>query len=163
MAGKNKKKKKDIGGKLIAQNRKARHDYFIEDEFEVGIMLTGSEVKSLRQGQASIAESYASVEKNGELFLINAQIEPYAQAGRYNHEPRRPRKLLLHRKQLDRLASQIKIQGKTLMPLRLYFTDRGMVKLSLGLAKGKKQYDKRQTDKDRSWDRDQARLLRDRG
>jgi SsrA-binding protein len=149
-------------GKLIAENRRARYDYFIEDVVEAGIMLTGTEVKSLRNGRANIAESYAAVEGQ-DLYLINADIPPYAQANRFNHEPRRHRKLLLHRKQLDRLIGAVQREGRTLIPTRLYWNDKGLAKLELALAKGKKLHDKRETEKDRDWARDKARLLRAKG
>jgi len=148
--------------RVAAQNRKARHDYTIEDSLETGIVLTGSEVKSLREGRANIAEAYAS-EKDGELFLINAYIPEYKQAGPQNHEPRRPRKLLLHRRQIGRLVGAIQREGMTLVPLKLYFNNRGMAKLELGLAKGKRQYEKRETVKKREWERQKARLMREKG
>lgn len=165
MAGKNKGKKAKAGdsGRLLADNRKARYNYTIEDTIEAGIMLAGSEVKSLREGRANIAESYAA-EEGDEIWLINSYIPPYSHAGRYNnHEPRRKRKLLLHRRQIGRLAGLRKKEGMTLIPLRLYFNDRGMAKLALGLARGKKQHDKRQVEKARDWGRQKARLLRDKG
>ena len=164
MAGK-KKKKAQAGdaGRLLADNRKARYNYSIEDTIEAGIALTGSEVKSLREGRANIAESYAT-EEGGEIWLINSYIPPYSHAGRYNnHEPRRKRKLLLHRRQIGRLAGLRQKEGMTLVPLRLYFNDRGMAKLALGLARGKKQHDKRETEKARDWGRQKARLLREKG
>jgi len=145
--------------RIAAQNRKARHDYTIADTFEAGIVLTGSEVKSLRAGRANIQESYAA-EKEGEIFLVNAYIPEYKQAGQFNHEPRRPRKLLLHRKQIDRLQAAIKRKGYTLVPLMLYFNEKNKVKLSLGLGKGKKRHDKRETEKRRDWDRQKQRLLK---
>ncbi|WP_091738126.1 SsrA-binding protein SmpB [Phenylobacterium immobile] len=149
-------------GKLIAENRRARFDYFLEDNLEAGISLTGSEVKALRNGRANIAESYAAVEGN-QVVLVNADIPPYAQAGRFNHEPRRPRKLLLHRKQLDRLIGAVQREGRTIIPTRLYWNDKGMAKLEIALAKGKKNHDKRETEAARDWQRDKARLMRDRG
>jgi SsrA-binding protein len=149
-------------GKLIAENRRARFDYFLEDNIEAGISLTGSEVKALRNGRANIAESYAAVEGN-QVVLVNADIPPYAQAGRFNHEPRRPRKLLLHRKQLDRLIGAVQREGRTIIPTRLYWNDKGMAKLEIALAKGKKNHDKRETEAARDWQRDKARLMRDRG
>ena len=148
--------------KQIAQNKRARFDYFIEETIEAGIMLVGSEVKSLRLGKASIGESYAS-EEDGDLFLINASITPYTQANRFNHEERRPRKLLLRRRQLDKLLNAIRRKGKTLVPLSLYFNERGIVKVELGLAVGKKKQDKRSTEKERDWGRDKARIMRDKG
>ncbi|MBL8552360.1 MAG: SsrA-binding protein SmpB [Hyphomonadaceae bacterium] len=148
--------------KLIAENRRARFDYFIEETYEAGIMLLGTEVKSLRNGRANIAESYASADK-GELYLINAHIPEYAPAASFNHEPRRPRKLLVKRRQLTRLVGAVEREGRTLVPLRLYFNDRGIAKLEIALAKGKKAHDKREATKDREWKRDQARLMREKG
>ena len=148
--------------KVIALNRKARHNYEIEDTFEAGIMLTGSEVKSLRNGKANIAESYAS-DEDGEIYLINSYIPEYNQAGRYNHEPRRHRKLLLHAREVDRLLGSIQREGLTLIPLKLYFNKRGIAKLELGLARGKKLHDKRETAKKRDWDRQKARIMREKG
>jgi SsrA-binding protein len=147
--------------KIAAQNRKARYNYTIEDSIEAGIVLTGSEVKSLREGRANIAEAYAT-EKDGEIYLINGYIPEYKQAGQFNHEPRRPRKLLFHRRQIDRLKAAVQREGMTLVPLKLYFNDRGMAKLEIGLAKGKRQYEKRETEKKRDWERDRARIMRDR-
>jgi SsrA-binding protein len=148
--------------KLIAENRRARFDYFLEDKLEAGIMLTGTEVKALRQGRANIAESYVGVEGR-DLALINAHIPEYGPANRFNHEPRRQRKLLMHRKQLDKLISASQREGRTLVPTRLYFNDKGLVKLEVALAKGKKDHDKRATEADRDWKREQGRLIRDRG
>ena len=155
-------KKPDDGRKLIAENRRARFDYMIEDTIEVGIQLVGSEVKSLRQGRANIAESYASTDR-GELWLINATIPIYAPAARFNHEPTRPRKLLVRAKELSKLRVAVEREGRTLAPLQLYFNDRGIAKLKLALAKGKKAHDKREATKDREWKRQQGRLLRDKG
>jgi SsrA-binding protein len=150
-------------GKLIAENRRARYDYFLEDTFEAGLMLTGSEVKSLRNGRANIAESYAAVEGR-EIMLVNADIPPYQQAGpHFNHEPRRHRKLLLKRKELDKLIGAVQRDGRTIIPTRLYWNDRGIAKLEVALAKGKKMHDKREATADRDWARDKARLLRDKG
>ena len=149
--------------KPIAENRRARFDYFIEETFEAGIMLTGTEVKSLRTGRANIAESYASVEGR-EIVLINADIPPYGHANRFNHEPRRHRKLLLHRRQIDRLIGAVQREGRTLVPIKLYWNDKGLAKLEIGLAKGKKLHDKRDTAAERDWQRDKARLMKgDRG
>jgi len=148
--------------KLIAENRRARFDYFLEDKLEAGLLLTGTEVKALRQGRANIAESYAAVEGR-EISLINAHIPEYGPANRFNHEPRRPRKLLLHRRELDKLIGAVQREGRTLIPTRLYFNDRGLVKLEVALAKGKKAHDKRATEADRDWKREQGRLMRDRG
>ena len=151
-----------MAGKTIAENRRARYDYFLEEPFEAGLVLTGSEVKSLRTGRANIAESYVSVEGD-EVVLINADIPPCAQANRFNHEPRRHRKLLLHRKQLDRLIGAVQREGRTIIPTKLYWSDKGLAKLEIALAKGKKLHDKREATAERDWARDKARLLRDRG
>ena len=151
-----------MAGRVIAENRRARYDYFLEDSVEAGLALTGSEVKSLRTGRANIAESYAAVEGR-EIVLVNADIPPYVQANRFNHEPRRPRKLLLHRKQIDRLIGAVQREGRTLIPVRLYWSDKGLAKLELALAKGKKTHDKREATAERDWQRDKARLLRDKG
>ena len=151
-----------MAGKLIAENRRARFDYFLEQTFEAGLSLTGSEVKSLRNGRANIAESYAAVEGD-EIVLVNADIPPYAQANRFNHEPRRPRKLLLHRKEIDRLIGAVQREGRTIVPTKLYWNDRGLAKLELALAKGKKEHDKRETTAAREWQRDKARLMKDLG
>ena len=148
--------------KLIAENRRARFDYFIDDVVEAGLMLTGTEVKSLRNGRANIAESYAAVEGR-DIVLINADIPPYAQANRFNHEPRRPRQLLLHRKQIARLIGAVPREGRTIIPTKLYWNDKGVAKLEIGLAKGKKLHDKRETAAERDWQRDKARLMRDKG
>jgi SsrA-binding protein len=146
----------------IAENRKARHNYFIDDTLEAGLMLTGTEVKSLRAGQASIAEAYAA-EQDGRLQLVNAHIPEYKGGNRFNHEPLRPRPLLLHKREISRLTNAIARSGVTVVPLKLYFNERGIAKCLLGIARGKKQHDKRATTKDRDWKRDQARLMRDRG
>ncbi len=150
--------------KIAAENRKARYNYAISDTLEAGIMLLGSEVKSLRGGKASIQDAYAGT-KRGEdgLWLINAHIPEYLQANRANHEPRRPRKLLLHKRELNRLEVEISRGGMTLVPLALYFNAKGLAKVELGLAKGKKLHDKRETEKQRDWQREKGRLLRDRG
>jgi SsrA-binding protein len=148
--------------KVIAENRRAKFDYFLEDNLEAGIMLLGTEIKALRMGRANIAESYAAVEGR-EIVLINADIPPYAQANRFNHEPRRPRKLLLHRKQIDRLIGAVQKDGQTIIPLRLYLNDDGKAKLEIALANGKKLHDKREASADRDWQRDKARLMRDKG
>lgn len=154
--------KQDPSRRIIAFNRKARHNYEILETVEAGLALVGSEVKSLRDGKANIAESYASP-KDGELFLLNATIPIYAQAGRFNHEDRRARKLLLHKRELGRLIGAVRREGMTLVPLRLYFNDRGIAKLELALARGKKLHDKRETEKRRSWEREKARLMREKG
>lgn len=151
-----------MSGALIAENRRARYDYFLEDSLEVGIVLTGSEVKSLREGKANIAESYAAVEGRS-IELVNAYIPPYGPANRFNHEPRRSRKLLLHRKQIDRLIGAVEREGRTIIPTRLYWNDKGIAKLELCLAKGKKLHDKRATESDRDWKREQGRLMREKG
>jgi SsrA-binding protein len=148
--------------KLIAENRRARFDYFLDDKIEAGLVLTGTEVKALREGKANIAESYASAEGR-ELMLVNAYIPEYGNANRFNHEPRRHRKLLLHRRQIDKLIAAVQREGRTIVPTRLYFDDKGRVKLELALAKGKKVHDKRATEAERDWKRDQARLMRERG
>jgi SsrA-binding protein len=149
-----------LPGKIAAQNRRARHDYFIESTVEAGIMLTGTEVKSLRTGQASIAEAFAR-EQDGELFLMNAHIPEYKQAHRLlQHEVKRPRKLLLHRREMGKLAISIKREGVTIIPLAVYFNPRGIAKIQLGLAKGKRKEDKRESDKQRDWQREKARLMR---
>jgi SsrA-binding protein len=155
-------KKADPNRKLIAENRRARFDYLIEDTLEAGIQLLGTEVKSLRGGRANIAESYASTEK-GELWLVNATIPEYPPAGQFNHEPRRRRKLLVRGRELKRLVGAIEREGRTLAPLKLYFNNRGIAKLEIALAKGKKAHDKRAATKDREWKRQQSRLLRDKG
>ncbi len=146
---------------LVARNRRAFHDYHIEERIEAGLQLAGTEVKSLRQGRANINEAYAG-EMNGELWLFNAHIPEYPPAGRFNHEPRRPRKLLLKRRELDRLLGAIRRRGYTLVPLQLYFNPRGWAKVELGLALGKKKYDKRAAEREREWQRQKARLLRQR-
>jgi SsrA-binding protein len=148
--------------KVAAENRKARFNYAIEDTFEAGIALTGTEVKSIRNGKSTIAESYADP-KNGEIWLINCNIPEYLQANQFNHEPKRPRKLLLHRKQINKLMGAVERQGMTLVPLKLYFNERGRVKLQLALAKGKQLHDKRDTEKKRDWSREKGRILRARG
>ena len=153
---------KSESGKLVAENRKARFNYEIEDKLEAGLVLTGSEVKSLRAGKANIANSYAS-DEGGALYLINAHIAEYSQAGRANHEPTRRRKLLLHRRELDRLRGAIQREGMAVVPLRLYFNARGIAKVQLGIAKGKKLHDKRETEKKRDWERQKGRLMREKG
>ena len=143
----------------VAENRRARFDYEILDTLEAGIMLTGTEVKSLRTGKAQITESYASPER-GELWLINAHIPEYLQANRFNHEERRPRKLLVSKKQLAKLSQDVERAGNTIVPLKLYFNERGMAKLLIGVGKGKKSYDKRETEKNRDWNREKSRLMK---
>lgn len=155
-------KKSDPNNKLIAENRRARYNYAIEDTLECGIVLEGSEVKSMRQGQANIAESYAGVE-GAELWLVNAYIAPYAQAKTFGHEERRRRKLLASKREISKLWQGIGREGMTLVPLKMYFNDKGRVKLLIGIAKGKKVSDKRETEKKRDWQRQKARIMRDRG
>ncbi|MDE3117357.1 MAG: SsrA-binding protein SmpB [Pseudomonadota bacterium] len=155
-------KKKDDERKIVAENRKARYSYAIDGTLEAGLMLLGSEVKALRAGKATIAESYAQA-KDGEVFLINAYIPEYTMANRFNHEPRRPRKLLVRKTEARKLAASTQREGMTLVPLRIYFTPRGIAKLELGIAKGKKLHDKRETEKQRDWARQKARLMRDKG
>jgi SsrA-binding protein len=155
-------RKADPEKKVVADNRKARFSYAIEDTLEAGLMLYGSEVKSLRNGRSTIAESYAYA-KDGELFLVNSYIPEYTQASRFNHEPRRQRKLLVHKREAVKLAAAIQREGMTLVPLRLYFNPKGTAKIELGIAKGKKLHDKRETEKQRDWQRDKARLMRNKG
>ncbi len=154
-------KKSNPNNRTVAENRKARFAYEVLDTYEAGLALTGTEVKSLRQGQANIQESYASPE-GGEIWLINSFIPEYLQANRFNHEPRRRRKLLLKKKEMAKLAQAVEREGMTMVPLKIYFNDRGRAKLLLGLARGKKLHDKRETEKKRDWEREKARLMRDR-
>jgi SsrA-binding protein len=153
-------KKSDPNNKLVAENRRARYDYAIEDTIEAGIMLLGSEVKSLRKGSANIAESYANVE-DGELWLINSYIPAYEQAKTFGHEERRRRKLLVSKRELARLWQNTSREGMTIVPLKLYFNNKGIAKLLIGVAKGKKLSDKRETEKKRDWQKQKARLLRE--
>ena len=148
--------------KTIAENRRARFDYAISDVVEAGMLLTGTEVKALREGKANIAESYASSE-GGAIWLINANIPEYSAGNRQNHEPKRPRKLLLHKREITRLAQAVERKGFTLVPMKMYFNERGIAKLELGIGQGKKFHDKRDTSKDRDWSRQKQRLLRDKG
>ena len=148
--------------KIVAENRRARFEYAIDEVFEAGIALTGTEVKSLRFGEGSIAESYAEV-KNGELWLVNSNVPEFSHGNRFNHEPKRPRKLLMKEREISRLQGSVERKGMTLVPLSVYFNGRGRAKVELALAKGKNMADKRQTIKDRDWKRDQARIMRDRG
>ena len=148
--------------KIVAENRRARYEYFLEDFFEAGIALTGTEVKSLRFGEGSIAESYAEV-KDDQVSLINANIPEYHFGNRHNHEPKRPRKLLLHEREIKKMRIGVGREGMTLIPLSIYFNSRGRAKVELALAKGKKLHDKRETEKDRDWKREQGRVMRDRG
>ena len=151
--------KKERPRKIVADNRKARFNYEIGEVVEAGIALTGTEVKSLRNGRAAIAESYADA-KNGEIWLINANIPEYLQASRFNHAPKRPRKLLLHKRQIRKLAAAVEREGMTIVPLRLFFNEKGRAKIDIALGRGKKLHDKRETEKKRSWDREKGRLLR---
>ncbi len=156
------KGKNDPNYKVAAENRKARFNYEIGETFEAGIMLSGTEVKSLRGGKATISESYAG-EKNGEIFLVNAYIPEYLQANQFNHETKRPRKLLLHKAQVNKLIGAVQREGLTIVPLKIYFNDRGRAKVEIALARGKKLHDKRETEKERDWSREKGRLLRDKG
>jgi SsrA-binding protein len=148
--------------KVAAENRRARYEYALDDIYEAGIMLAGTEVKALRAGEATIAESYAEV-KDGEVWLINANIPEFSHGNRFNHEPKRPRKLLLKAREIAKLHGAVARQGMTLVPLSLYFNDRGRAKVELALAKGRKLHDKREAEKEKDWKREAARLLRDRG
>jgi SsrA-binding protein len=148
--------------KTVAENRRARYDYHIDDKYEAGIMLTGTEVKSLRFGEGSIAESYAEVKGDG-IWLINANIPEFSHGNRFNHEPKRPRKLLLNVREINKLHAAVSRDGMTLVPLSVYFNARGRAKVELALAKGKKAPDKRATEKERDWKREQGRIMRDRG
>src|ERR1700679_2387385 len=148
--------------KVVAENRKARFNYAIEDTLEARIALTGTEINAIRTGKTTIAESYADP-KGGEIWLINANIPEYLQANRFNHAPKRPRKLLLHRNQISKLIGAVEREGMTLVPLKLYFNEKGRAKVELALARGKKLYDKRETEKKRSWERERGRLLRQKG
>ncbi|PLP61356.1 SsrA-binding protein [Mesorhizobium loti] len=158
----NQVKKADPNNKIVAENRKARFSYEVLDTVEAGLVLTGTEVKSLRQGQANIQESYASVEDGG-IWLINSYLPEYLQGNRFNHEPRRRRKLLLNKREIAKLGQGVAREGMTLVPLKIYFNDKGRAKLLLGLARGKKLHDKRETEKQRDWAREKGRLLKERG
>lgn len=149
--------------KIAADNRRARYHYEIGEVFEAGLMLAGTEVKALRAGKATIAESYASVDRSGEVFLINATIPEYLQGNRFNHEPKRHRKLLLHTKEIAKLAQGVEREGMTIVPLKIYFNDQGRAKVEIALAKGKQLHDKRETEKQRDWNREKSRLMKDRG
>ncbi len=155
--------KKDPNSKIAADNRRARYDYELGDAVEAGIVLTGTEVKSLRTGKATVAEAYAAVERNGEMVLYNANIPEYLQGNRFNHEPKRPRKLLLHTKEIAKFAKGVEREGMTIVPLRIYFNAKGRAKIALALGRGKKLHDKRESEKARDWNRDKGRLLRERG
>jgi SsrA-binding protein len=161
-AGGAKASRKEDGIKVISDNRRARFDYEILQTFESGIELKGSEVKSLRTGHTNLGEAYAAM-KQGELWLINSNIPEYREANRFNHEPKRPRKLLLHRREIDKLSNGVLKEHLTIIPLKMFFNSRGRVKVDIALARGKKLHDKRETLKERSWDRERARLLRDKG
>jgi SsrA-binding protein len=149
--------------KVVADNRRARFNYEIGESFDAGIALTGTEVKSLRTGKATIAESYAQVDRRGEAWLVNANIPEYSSGNRFNHEPKRPRKLLLKQRELAKLAQGVEREGMTIVPLRIYFNARGMAKLQIALARGKKIHDKREVEKKRDWSREKGRLLREKG
>jgi SsrA-binding protein len=155
-------KEKNPNTRAVAENRKARFSYEVLDTYEAGLALTGTEVKSLREGKANIQESYASVE-GGEIWLINSYLPEYLQGNRFNHEPRRRRKLLLNKREMARLAQGVEREGMTMVPLKIYFNERGRAKLLLALARGKKLHDKRETEKERDWGREKARLLKERG
>jgi SsrA-binding protein len=155
-------KKADPNIRTVAENRKARFSYEVVDTFEAGLVLTGTEVKSLREGHANIQDSYASVE-GGEIWLINSHLPEYLQGNRFNHDPRRRRKLLLNKKEMSRLAQAVEREGMTMVPLKIYFNDRGRAKLLLAVARGKKLHDKRETEKQRDWNREKSRLLKERG
>jgi SsrA-binding protein len=148
--------------KTVAENRRARYEYFIETVYEAGIALTGTEVKSLRFGEGTIAEAYADI-RDGQVFLINANIPEFSHGNRYNHDPKRMRKLLLHEREINKLHGAVAREGMTLVPLSIYFNGRGRAKVELALAKGKKTHDKRETIKERDWKRDQQRILRNHG
>jgi SsrA-binding protein len=158
-AGGAKSSRKEQGVKVVADNRRARHEYELIEFFEAGLMLTGSEVKSLREGRTNLAEAYAAM-KRGELFLINSNIPEYREANRFNHDPKRPRKLLLHRKQIAKLSNGVLREGLTIVPLKIFFNPRGRAKVDIALAKGKKLHDKRETIKQRDWGREKARILK---
>ena len=158
MAGKD-----PINFKLVADNRRARFDYEIGETFEAGLVLRGTEVKSLRTGKATIGESYAGVDRAGELWLYNANIPEYLAGNRFNHEPKRPRKLLLKMREIAKLAQGVQREGMTIVPLRLYFNAKGRAKIAIALGKGKKVHDKRETEKKRDWTREKGRLMREKG
>lgn len=155
--------KADRNFKIASENRRARFDYEIGETFEAGLMLTGTEVKSLRTGKATIAESYGSVDRNGELYLINATIPEYLQANRFNHEPKRPRKLLLKSREIVKLAQGVEREGMTIVPMKIYFNEQGRAKIEIALGRGKKLHDKRETEKKRDWNREKSRVMKERG
>lgn len=146
--------------KIVAKNKRAQFEYFIEEKLEAGIVLTGSEVKSIREGKVALTDSHAA-ENQGELFLYNCHIAEYEKANRFNHATRRPRKLLLHKREIQKVFGKIKLKGYTLMALSMYFNHKNIIKVELGLAKGKKQHDKRQSIKEKDWQREQGRIMRD--
>ena len=150
------------GHRIATENRRARRDYFIDRTLEAGLVLHGTEVKALRQGKGNLSDSYAS-ERHGDLWLVNCYITEYSASHHFTHETRRPRKLLLHRREIDRLIGAVRQQGMTVVPLKIYFTERGIAKVELGVARGKRKYDKREAEKTREWGRQKARLLRDKG
>lgn len=156
------KKAGSVHDRPVAENRRARFDYEIQETFEAGLALQGTEVKSLREGRSNIAEAYAT-EEGGEIWLVNAYIPEYQQANRFNHETKRPRKLLLHRREMAKLIGAVQKEGMTIVPLKIYFNRRGIAKCLIGLARGKKLHDKRETEKKRDWNREKARLLRQHG
>ena len=156
------KGKSDPNYKIAADNRKARYNFEIGETFEAGIALSGTEVKSLRGGKATIGESYAG-EKNGEIYLVNAYIPEYLQGHQFNHETKRPRKLLLHRREVNKLIGAVQREGMTIVPLKIYFNEKGRAKVELALGRGKKLHDKRETEKQRTWNREKARLMREKG
>ncbi|MFM8860350.1 MAG: SsrA-binding protein SmpB [Methylocystis sp.] len=155
--------KKEPSFKIVADNRRARFNYEIGETFDAGLELKGTEVKSLRTGKATIAESYAHVDHQGEAWLVNANIPEYLAGNRFNHSPKRPRKLLLKKRELAKLSQAIEREGMTMVPLKLYFNAQGRAKLELALARGKKLHDKREVEKKRDWNREKGRLLRDKG
>jgi SsrA-binding protein len=157
----NAKKVTEPPRKIVADNRQARYNYAIGDKVEAGIILTGTEVKSLRQGRTNLSDAYAGVQGD-EIYLLNAYIPEYLQANRFNHETRRPRKLLLHRRQINRMVQAVRREGMTIVPLRLYFNEKGMAKCEIAIAQGKKAHDKRQTEKERDWNREKSRLMKSR-
>ena len=149
----------DVSRRIVAQNRKARYNYFVEETLEAGLVLQGTEVRAMRAGHASLGDAYADI-RGKEIFLVNAHIAGYQAASRFNHEPLRPRKLLLHRREIEQLRGKLQREGYTLIPLSLYFNERGRAKIELGLARGRRQIDKREREKTRDWERQRARLLR---
>jgi SsrA-binding protein len=161
-AGGAKGARKEVGRRVVADNRRARFDYEIISTYEAGIALKGPEVKSLREGRTNLGEAYAAM-KAGELYLLNAYIPEYREANRFNVDTKRPRKLLLHRREIEKLANGVLREGLTIVPLKMYFNDRGRAKVDIALARGKKLHDKRETVKTRSWDRERARLMREKG